>query len=193
MCDEADISLRTVRVLKLGERVLTLWSRDTSLGCLFYVLWFLETRDSSSLQCLFYRHRYGKQASTNHFEESRGPIWLDDVSCSGKETSFLQCPRPPWGRHDCSHREDVGLTCYPSSEGHRLSQGEDLPPRLASEFSSHSASLHCPHYEAFLSFGFFSLFPIMSSFSVISIQNNTLLSLPSNVIKCLLLSFFFFT
>lgn len=29
----------------------------------------------------------------------------------------------------------------------------------ASEFSSHSTSLHCPHYEAFLSFGFFSLFP----------------------------------
>ncbi|KAF6306975.1 serine protease 12 [Rhinolophus ferrumequinum] len=72
--------------------------------------------------------KYGKQASTNHFEESRGPIWLDDVSCSGKETSFLQCPRPPWGRHDCSHREDVGLTCYPGSEGHRLSQG--FPIRL---------------------------------------------------------------
>lgn len=62
----------------------------------------------------------------------------------------------------------------------------------ASEFSSHSASLHRPHYEAFLSFGLFSLFPVMSSFSVISIQSNTLLSLPTNVIKCLLLSFFFF-
>ncbi|KAM5255252.1 LOW QUALITY PROTEIN: neurotrypsin [Ctenodactylus gundi] len=72
--------------------------------------------------------KYGKQASANHFEESPGPIWLDDVSCSGKETSLLQCSRKRWGRHDCSHREDVLITCYPGSEGHRLSLG--FPIRL---------------------------------------------------------------
>ncbi|KAM5233653.1 neurotrypsin isoform 3-T3 [Hipposideros larvatus] len=72
--------------------------------------------------------KYGKQVSANHFEESRGPIWLDDVSCSGREASFLQCPRPQWGRHDCSHREDVGIACYPGGEGHRLSLG--FPIRL---------------------------------------------------------------
>nr|XP_051676016.1 neurotrypsin isoform X3 [Oryctolagus cuniculus] len=72
--------------------------------------------------------KYGKQASANHFEESAGPIWLDDVSCSGKETSFLQCSRRQWGRHDCSHREDVAVACYPGSDGHRLSLG--FPIRL---------------------------------------------------------------
>ncbi|KAF5923842.1 hypothetical protein HPG69_016330 [Diceros bicornis minor] len=72
--------------------------------------------------------KYGKQASANHFEESTGPIWLDDVSCSGKETSVLQCSRRLWGRHDCSHREDVGIACHPSSDGHRLSLG--FPIRL---------------------------------------------------------------
>nr|Q5G267.1 RecName: Full=Neurotrypsin; AltName: Full=Serine protease 12; Flags: Precursor [Macaca mulatta]AAW57542.1 neurotrypsin [Macaca mulatta] len=72
--------------------------------------------------------KYGKQASANHFEESTGPIWLDDVSCSGKETRFLQCSRRQWGQHDCSHHEDVSIACYPGSEGHRLSLG--FPVRL---------------------------------------------------------------
>ncbi|XP_045395126.1 neurotrypsin-like [Lemur catta] len=72
--------------------------------------------------------KYGKQTSANHFPESMGPIWLDDVTCSGKETSFLDCSRKPWGRHDCGHRKDVGVACYPGSEGHRLSLG--FPLRL---------------------------------------------------------------
>nr|XP_020735441.1 neurotrypsin [Odocoileus virginianus texanus] len=72
--------------------------------------------------------KYGKQASANHFEESMGPIWLDGVSCSGKEANFLQCSRRPWGSHDCSHREDVGISCYPGGNGFRFSMG--FPIRL---------------------------------------------------------------
>ncbi|XP_076998559.1 neurotrypsin [Tamandua tetradactyla] len=78
--------------------------------------------------CRLLGFKYGKQISAIHFEESTGPIWLDDISCSGKETSFLQCSRPPWGRHDCSHREDVGVACYPGRGGRRFSMG--FPIRL---------------------------------------------------------------
>ncbi|ERE87009.1 neurotrypsin [Cricetulus griseus] len=78
--------------------------------------------------CRLLGFKYGKQSSVSHFEGSNGPIWLDDISCSGKESSFIQCSRRQWGRHDCSHREDVGLTCYPDSDGHRLSPG--FPIRL---------------------------------------------------------------
>ncbi|KAM9699733.1 neurotrypsin [Dama dama] len=72
--------------------------------------------------------KYGKQASANHFEESMGPIWLNGVSCSGKEANFLQCSRRPWGSHDCSHREDVGISCYTGGNGFRFSLG--FPIRL---------------------------------------------------------------
>ncbi|XP_023560196.1 neurotrypsin isoform X2 [Octodon degus] len=86
------------------------------------------TELNTYMACRQLGFKYGKQVSPNHFEESPGPIWLDDVSCSGKETSFLQCSRRQWGKHDCSHREDVGIACYPGSDGQKVSLG--FPIRL---------------------------------------------------------------
>ncbi|XP_063116777.1 neurotrypsin isoform X2 [Cavia porcellus] len=86
------------------------------------------TELNTYVACRLLGFKYGKQASPDHFEESPGPIGLDDVSCSGKETSLLQCSRRQWGKHDCSHREDVGITCHPGSDGHKPSLG--FPIRL---------------------------------------------------------------
>ncbi|XP_059551547.1 neurotrypsin [Myotis daubentonii] len=86
------------------------------------------TELNTHVACRQLGFRYGKQAPASPFGESTGPIWLDEVSCSGQETSLLQCSRPPWGRHDCSHREDVGVACAPRGEGHRPSLG--FPIRL---------------------------------------------------------------
>uniref|UniRef100_A0A8C0GLL9 Soluble scavenger receptor cysteine-rich domain-containing protein SSC5D n=1 Tax=Chelonoidis abingdonii TaxID=106734 RepID=A0A8C0GLL9_CHEAB len=41
-----------------------------------------------------------------HFGTGTGPIWLDDVGCSGKEMSLRQCRARPWGRTNCQHDED---------------------------------------------------------------------------------------
>lgn len=41
------------------------------------------------------------------------PIWLDDVVCGGTETALPMCMSRGWAIHNCSHFEDVGLSCVP--------------------------------------------------------------------------------
>jgi len=47
----------------------------------------------------------------NKYGPGRGPIWLDDIQCTGSETSIADCQHGGWRVHNCWHGEDVSISC----------------------------------------------------------------------------------
>lgn len=50
---------------------------------------------------------------TSGFPDGIDPVWMDDVNCAGTETSLASCPFLGWQIENCSHFEDMGVTCTP--------------------------------------------------------------------------------
>ena len=46
-----------------------------------------------------------------HFGSRSGNIWLDEVRCSGTESSIVDCSHNGWGSHDCGSSEDASVIC----------------------------------------------------------------------------------
>ncbi|XP_029583274.1 uncharacterized protein LOC115170986 isoform X2 [Salmo trutta] len=66
-----------------------------------------------------------------YFGQGSGPIWQDDVGCSGSECSITQCPHTG-GTHNCNHGNDAGVIC----------SGVVLQKPSLSTNQSYSAFLH---------------------------------------------------
>ncbi|XP_067882180.1 scavenger receptor cysteine-rich type 1 protein M130-like [Heterodontus francisci] len=47
-----------------------------------------------------------------------GVIWLDEVKCTGSESSLADCPSSSPAQSDCDHKEDASVIC----------SGLDVPP-----------------------------------------------------------------
>lgn len=47
--------------------------------------------------------------NNSHFGVGSGPIYMDNIQCSGSETALLQCSHAT--EHNCYHTEDAGVKC----------------------------------------------------------------------------------
>ena len=45
------------------------------------------------------------------FGAGSGQIWLDNVGCSGSESSIANCQHGGWGVENCGHSEDASVIC----------------------------------------------------------------------------------
>ena len=55
--------------------------------------------------------------------QGTGPIWMDDLACSGSESHVYDCRHRGWGDHDCTHSRDASVDCYSSVGSVRLVNG----------------------------------------------------------------------
>ena len=64
---------------------------------------------------LYYRYHGGREVLNNYNSNSNttDPIWLDNIRCRGTERHIADCSHRPWGVHNCAHREDVVVRCFP--------------------------------------------------------------------------------
>ncbi|XP_009302680.1 macrophage receptor MARCO isoform X5 [Danio rerio] len=77
-------------------------------------VWGTVCDDSfDNLDALVVCRMLGFQRSTQVYTDGSGSgrIWLDELRCTGTESSIFNCPHAGMGINNCGHGEDVGVSC----------------------------------------------------------------------------------
>ena len=94
--------------------------------CYLFLYNLKATFHIKTLNCGHVCRGLGEVAPDEVYEEGRGLILLDDVRCQGSEATLLACTHSEWGKHDCSHSEDVGVSCERGGDANEIPG--PLPP-----------------------------------------------------------------
>jgi len=107
-----DISIACVSVRLVGG----INPQEGRLEVYFDKIWGTVCHDyfnneAAGVVCYMLGYGHGGQVTANRYGAGNGTIWLDDVRCSGVETSISGCHHSGWGHHNCRHDEDVAVSC----------------------------------------------------------------------------------
>ncbi|KAH3725447.1 hypothetical protein DPMN_051291 [Dreissena polymorpha] len=92
----------------------------------------------------------GTKLHVGDYTEGSGKIWLDDVTCTGTESSIVNCKHSGWGYNNCGHLQDVGVLCGDAEcgmpptidNGHIVASGQTV-------YNSNAEVICRPGYSAF--------------------------------------------
>jgi len=61
--------------------------------------------------CYSLGYGYTGRFIKNAYGAGSGQTWLDNVRCNGRESHITKCRHNGWGPHNCSHDDDVSVSC----------------------------------------------------------------------------------
>ena len=60
---------------------------------------------------LGYRFNGSQVLPTSNLSQASGPIFLDELACTGNEDRVEDCGGPAPGLHTCAHAQDTAIRC----------------------------------------------------------------------------------
>jgi len=56
-------------------------------------------------------HRRSGLYIGQYYGGGSGPIWLNDLQCTGHENSLVECGHSGWDSNNCRHTYDLSIVC----------------------------------------------------------------------------------